>query len=165
QHRAFSENLNARLRELPADEARERTADETGDDREDKVHRADVLMVRRIDPTLPVIEAGAVIFVMIRGVSSFVRHSPMLLSASASSTARRPVVRWWLRLRPPARRTRTHRLEPRSTRRTRRVAQRGFRSACKRGSRHRVQSTGRNKCPECRRGTKFRSRGPELRLP
>jgi hypothetical protein len=36
-----------------AHDAREQRPDDAGDEREDKVHRADVLMVRRIDVTAP----------------------------------------------------------------------------------------------------------------
>ena len=47
------ENLDARLGQLPAHEARKPAADDAGDDREDQVEDADVFMVGRIDPPLP----------------------------------------------------------------------------------------------------------------
>jgi hypothetical protein len=47
------EPLDAGLLQFHTDADRQRTADDAREDREDKVHRADVLMVRRIDETAP----------------------------------------------------------------------------------------------------------------
>ena len=47
------ENLDARLLQLHAHGDRERSADDPRDDREDQVHRADVLVVGRVDVALP----------------------------------------------------------------------------------------------------------------
>ncbi len=46
------EDLDARLLKLHAHGDRERAADDAGDDREDQVKRADVLVVRREEPAL-----------------------------------------------------------------------------------------------------------------
>ncbi len=57
------EDLHSRMHQLHAHADGKQAADHAADDREDKVHRADVLMVRRIDVTAP---PGGVI-VRVRG--------------------------------------------------------------------------------------------------
>jgi hypothetical protein len=59
------EDLDARLLELEAHGAREQRADHTRDDREHKVHRADVLVVGRVDVAAP---TGGMSVVLMLGV-------------------------------------------------------------------------------------------------
>src|SRR5262249_5975171 len=47
------EDLDAGIHQLGADRDRHRRAGDAGDDREKQVHRADVLVIRRIDPAPP----------------------------------------------------------------------------------------------------------------
>jgi len=61
------ENLKSRLGQLGAHQKGEDTTDDAGDHREDKVHRADVLMVGGVDPALPT-RGMTVITVRGRGV-------------------------------------------------------------------------------------------------
>ena len=69
QCRQTLEDLDARLLQLEAHDARQGGADDARDDGEDKVHRADVLMVRRIEVAAPAgrmavgVRFGSVVFV------------------------------------------------------------------------------------------------------
>ena len=61
----FEKRLQTRLLQLHAHADRERAADHAGHDREDQVHRADVLVVRRIDEPAP---SGRMPVVFVMGV-------------------------------------------------------------------------------------------------
>ena len=50
EHVRVGEILHARALQLHAHDDRQEAADQARDDREDQVHRADVLVVRRIEP-------------------------------------------------------------------------------------------------------------------
>ena len=105
--------------QLHAHGDRERAADDAGDDREDQVHRADVLVVGRIEPAAP---AGrmTVLVRVVRAVSCTGCHAHVSFDRSGlpRRRARRPLL-------PPRRR--------RPCRRRVRVGSR--RAACRRPSR------------------------------
>ena len=63
------EDLNARMHQLHPDGDRHRTADATRDDCEHQVHRADVLVVRRIDIAAPPGGGVVVVVRLVRAVS------------------------------------------------------------------------------------------------
>ena len=64
------EDLDSRLRKFGTHDARNRSADDTSKDREDKVERADVLVVGRHEPTGK--ECGLVVCAMMTmGVNAF----------------------------------------------------------------------------------------------
>ena len=73
-----AEDLQARLGQLPAHQARDRAADDPGEDREDQVERADVLVVRRHEPAGEEarLVIGIVVMLVVRGPGSGRRWWP-----------------------------------------------------------------------------------------
>ena len=78
------EDLDAGIHQLGADGDRHGAADEARHDREHQVHRADVLVIRRIDETAPAMRDRVSAFVVMRRVYHRV-HCQFLVSARLSS--------------------------------------------------------------------------------
>jgi hypothetical protein len=84
------EELQPRLLQLHAHADRQRGADEAGAEREDQVERADVLVVRRIEPAPPEGRRAVVIMVVgMGGVGGVCGHGGTLWSSRSSVSGRR----------------------------------------------------------------------------
>ena len=74
------EDLQAGIHQLDPDQDREDAADHAGDQREHQVHRADVLVVRRIDKAAPAMRDGVSVVIAVCRVCHRV-HGKILRSA------------------------------------------------------------------------------------
>src|SRR3984885_9028367 len=93
------EELQAGLEELEADQHREETAEEEHDPGKDEIHRADVFVIGRVNPTTPAMRLPVVVFLVrvniVRAGGGCVSHdrefSVSLRQALSQGPWRRPV--------------------------------------------------------------------------